>query len=108
MAYILLLILMVVSVWKVFTKAGKPGWASIIPIYSFIVWLDIIKKPWWWMLLMFVPIVGLVYAIKATNLLSKSFGKGSGFTAGLIFLPFVFWPILAFGEAKYTEPTEVK
>ncbi len=95
-------VISIVSYWKIFEKAGKPGWAAIIPIYSTIVLLEIIKKPWWWLLLLLIPGVNLIFAIWATNLLSKSFGKNEGFTIGLILLPVIFLPILAFDKsARY-------
>ncbi len=97
-------ILIIVALWKIFEKAGKPGWASIIPIYNVIVLLEIVGKPWWWILLMLIPIVNLIFAIWTTNLLSKSFGKNEGFTIGLILLPFIFYPILGFSDAKYQGP----
>lgn len=94
--------LMIVSVWKVFTKAGKPGWTSIIPIYNMVVILEIVKKPIWWILLMFIPIVNIIIGFIVLHELSKSFGKGFGFTLGLIVLPIIFYPILGFGNAQYT------
>jgi hypothetical protein len=99
--YIVVLALMIVSMWKVFTKAGKPGWASIIPIYNIIVLLEIVGKPWWWLLLMLIPVVNIILVIWMLNLLSLSFGKEVGFTIGLIFLSFIFIPILGLGDAKY-------
>ncbi|CAM3576512.1 hypothetical protein FSS13T_06570 [Flavobacterium saliperosum S13] len=92
---------LIICQWKVFTKAGKPGWACLIPIYSGIVLLEIIKKPIWWIFMLLIPIANIYFAIVITNELSKSFGKTSAFTVGLIFLPFIFYPILAFGDAKY-------
>lgn len=82
--------------WKVYTKAGQPGWTSIIPIYNVYILLKIVGKPGWWLLLYFVPFVNIVIGIWVTNLLSKSFGKSEGFTVGLILLGIVFYPILAF------------
>ncbi len=94
-------ILMLVSLWRVYAKAGRPGWASLIPIYNFYVMLQIAGKPGWWLLLMFVPVVNLVIALLTVVGVAKSFGKGGGFAAGLIFLPFIFYPVLGFGEAEY-------
>ncbi len=105
---IAVVILMIASHWVIFTKAGKPGWASIIPIYNFWVQLEIIGKPWWWILLLLIPFVNIVIGVWAINLLSKSFGKTEGFTVGLIFLPFIFYPILAFGEATYSGPAGIE
>ena len=105
LVYIAIIVLMIASIWVIFNKAGKPGWASIIPIYNIIVMLEVVGKPWWWLLLMmFVPIVNVVFAIWMINLLSKSFGKGVGYTLGLLFLSIIFYPILAFGSAKYVGP----
>ena len=90
--------------WKVFSKAGKPGWACIIPIYNIIVLLEIIGKPIWWIFLFLIPCVNFIFIIWAINLLSKSFGQGEGFTIGLLLLGFIFWPILGFGNYPYLGP----
>jgi len=104
-----LIVLMVVSAWKTYEKANQPGWACIIPIYSTIVMLEIIGKPWWWLLLLiFLPGLNIIWAIWMLNLLSKSFGKGTGFTLGLIFLPFIFYPILGLGDVEYQGPAGLK
>jgi len=99
-----IVVLMIASQWKVFVKAGQPGWASIVPIYNIIVMLKIIGKPAWWIILLFIPLVNYVIIIWILNLLSKSFGKGVGFTLGLIFLSIIFWPVLGFGSATYQGP----
>lgn len=102
--YVAIFLLLTIAQWKIYVKANKPGWACLIPIYNVIVLLEIIGKPWWWLLLFFVPIANVVIAIWMTNLLSKSFGKDEVFTVGLILLPFVFYPILGLGDAKYNGP----
>lgn len=94
----------IITFWRIFTKAGKPGWASLIPIYNLIVWLEIIGKPLWWIVLLFLPCLNIIFFIWATNLLSKSFGKGEGFTIGLLFLPVIFYPVLGFGSSRYLGP----
>ena len=94
-------VLVIASIWKIFTKAGKPGWASIIPIYNVIVLLEIIGKQVWWIVLFLIPFVNIIISIITTNEVSKSFGRGAGTTVGLIFLPFIFYPVLAFGSAQY-------
>ena len=99
--YAVVILLIVVAQWRIFEKAGEPGWACIIPIYGTIVLLRIVGKPWWWLLLMLVPFVNIIFAIWAVNLLSKSFGKSEGFTVGMIFFPFVFYPVLGFGRSEY-------
>lgn len=97
-------IVFIAAHWRIYEKAGKPGWAVIIPIYNILVLLEIIGKPWYWLLLMLIPGVNLVLGIWATNLLSKSFGQNAGFTLGLIFLSVIFYPILAFGNFEYQGP----
>jgi hypothetical protein len=95
-------ILCIVSMWVIFTKAGKPGWASIIPIYNLFVMLQIVGKPWWWLFLFFIPLVNIIIGILLAVALAAKFGKGVGFAVGLILLPFIFYPLLAFGDAQYT------
>jgi hypothetical protein len=103
--YVAIIVLMIASMWKIYAKAGQPGWASIVPIYNIIVLLKIVNKPVWWIVLMLLPIVNLVVLIIVINALAKSFGKGTGYTVGLIFLGIIFYPMLAFGDATYTAPT---
>lgn len=100
-----IVVITIVAKWKIYEKAGQPGWASIIPIYNIYVLLKIVGKPGWWLLLLiFVPIVNAVLAIWMVNLLSKSFGKDVLFTLGLLFLSPIFYLILGFGNAKYVGP----
>jgi len=94
-------VLVVVSMWKVFEKAGQPGWAAIIPIYNVYILLKVARRPGWWLLLYLIPIVSLVIAIIVSLDVAKAFGKGAGFGIGLAFLGFIFFPILAFGDAQY-------
>ena len=102
--FIALIVFFVIVEWKIYEKAGQPGWACLIPIYNIIIFLRIIGKPWWWIFLFMIPGVNIVFAIWATNLLSKSFGKSEGFTVGLILLGFIFYPILGLGDAEYVGP----
>mgnify|MGYP003585031290 CR=1 FL=1 len=94
----------IATMWKIYTKAGQPGWAAIIPIYNVIVLHQIVGKPVWWVVLYLIPLVNIVISIMVTHALSLSFGKGTGFTLGLIFLGFIFYPILAWSEAQYLGP----
>ena len=98
---LIIIALMIAGMWKVFTKAGKPGWAAIIPIYNLIVLLEIAGKPLWWIVLFLVPLLNIVMIIIVAIALSERFGKGAGFGVGLAFLPFIFYPILGFGDARY-------
>lgn len=99
--YFIVLIVMVAAGWKVFEKAGKPGWAFIIPIYNLVILLEIIDKPTWWIIMFLIPLVNLVFSILAYTALAEKFGKGAGFGIGLVFLPFIFFPMLGFGDAQY-------
>jgi hypothetical protein len=96
--YLAFLVLMIASIWTIFTKSGKPGWAAIVPIYNIIVMLEIAKKPTWWILLFLVPVANIVVGIMMWNEIAKSFGRTSAFTVGLILLMPVFLPMLAFGS----------
>jgi hypothetical protein len=98
-------ILMIAAWWKIFSKAGQPGWAAIVPIYNWIVWCKIVGRPWWWILLLLIPFVNLIILIILMIDLAKSFGKGVGFGIGLILLAVIFFPILGFGSAQYQGPS---
>jgi hypothetical protein len=98
-------ILMIAAWWKIFSKAGHPGWAAIIPIYNWIVWCKIVGRPWWWILLMLIPFVNFIILIILIIDLAKSFGKGAGFGIGLLLLPIIFFPLLGFGSAEYQGPS---
>ena len=94
-------VLMIASLWKIFSKAGEPGWASIVPIYNVIVLLKIGGKPVWWILLFMIPLVNAIMGIILAIAIAEKFGKGTGFGLGMAFLPFIFYPMLAFGDAQY-------
>jgi hypothetical protein len=94
-------IFMVASIWKVFSKAGEPGWASLIPFYSTYLWIKIAGKPGWWMILLAVPLVNVVMTILISVGIAERFGKSQGYGIGLAFLGFIFYPLLGFGDARY-------
>lgn len=98
-------ILVVIAMWKVFTKAEKPGWASLIPVYNMVVMYQIVGLNPWLLLLYLIPFVNwiaaLVLSIMLNVKLAKVFGKSTGFAIGLIFLNPIFLLILGFGDAKY-------
>ena len=109
---IVLLIFCVVAEWKLFKKAGKPGWASIIPIYNMIVLFEIIGYKWYYIFFMFlgvIPIVGaiaaLLFSITYNIKLAKSFGQSVGFGIGLLIVSPIFMAIIAFSkDIKYVGP----
>lgn len=94
-------VFMIASVWKVFAKAGEPGWAAIVPIYNIVVMLKIAGKPVWWIILFIIPLVNLIISLLVFLGIAKNFGKGGGFGVGLWLLGFIFFPILGFGDAKF-------
>jgi len=101
--YFAVIIVMIAGMWKIFVKAGKPGWAAIIPIYNVIILLEIVGRPMWWILIYLIcaPIAAIIISLD----LAKSFGKDIGFGIGLIILPVVFYPMLGFGSATYVGPS---
>lgn len=111
------LVVVIVGGWKVFTKAGQPGWASIVPFFNIYTLLKIVGRPWWWLILLILPLfsaipflgillglVGLVVGVIVSIDLAKSFGKSALFGIGLVFLAPIFYCILGFGQAKYVGP----
>ncbi|MHB0915069.1 MAG: DUF5684 domain-containing protein [Thermoleophilia bacterium] len=103
--YIAIIVFLIAAMWKVFVKAGQPGWAAIVPIYNIYIMLQIAGRPGWWLLLMFVPFVNFVVQIIVALDIARNFGKSTGFGIGLILLSPIFYPILGFGSATY-EPVE--
>lgn len=101
---IIIWVVVIIGQWKIYEKAGKPGWAAIVPIYNIIVLLEIVGKPIWWIFLFLIPCVNIVFLIWTVNLLSKSFGQSEGFTVGLLLLGVIFYPILGFGNYQYLGP----
>ncbi len=97
------LAVVIVGLWKLFEKAGKPGWAAIIPVYNSCMLIDIAGKPIWWILLMFIPFVNLIVGVLVMVELAKNFGRGTGTAIGLIFLPMLFLLIIGFGSAEYNK-----
>jgi hypothetical protein len=100
-----LALIIVIALWKVFTKAGQPGWACLIPIYNLYILLKIAGKPGWWIILYLIPIVGFIIHIIVSIAVANSFGKSALFGLGIFFLPFIFYLILGFGDAKYVGPS---
>jgi hypothetical protein len=93
-------IILMESQWKIFRKAGKEGWASLIPFYNLIVLLEIVKKPAGWVIFMMIPMVNIIFGIWVVNLLAKRYGKDEGYTVGMLLLPFVFYPMLGLSKQE--------
>lgn len=99
--YLLIIVFSLVCTWKIFSKAGRKGWESLIPIWNTIVMFKIAKLSPWWILAMLIPFVNFIICIYLYIKLAQAFNKGVGFAIGLIFLSIIFFPILAFGNAEY-------
>jgi hypothetical protein len=99
--YLVVIVGLLIGMWKVYAKAGKPGWAALVPIYNFIVLIQISGRPLWWIVLMFIPCVSIFAYLFVCIDIAKAFGKGAGFGVGLCFLAPIFFPILGFGSAVY-------
>ncbi len=103
--YLAFIVFVIASQWKTFEKAGKPGWACIIPFYNVYIMAEIAGVKNWW--LIFIPIANIYIIIVIAIGLAKSFGKDTGFGIGLLLLGFIFYPILGFGDAVYIGPNGV-
>ncbi len=99
-----LIVVIIAGLWKMFVKAGQPGWAAIVPIYNIFILCKIVGRPGWWVILFFIPIVNFVMAVIVSIDLAKSFGKSMLFAIGLVFLAPIFYCILGFGSAQYQGP----
>ena len=97
-----ILALQVASLWVIFRKAGEPGWAAVIPIYNLFVLVRVAGFSWWWFLLLWIPILNLIAVFAIPFGLSRRFGHGAAFGLGLLFLPLIFYPVLAFGGSHHT------
>ena len=101
---LIIAVVVLVGMWKVFVKAGKPGWGAIIPLYNLYCLFDMTFGKGWMFILTIIPVVNFVLTIMMWVKLAKAFGKGGGFAVGLIFLPFIFVPVLGFSDAEYSGP----
>lgn len=100
-----LVVLLIAGNWKVFVKAGQPGWACIIPIYNYYIYCKIVGRPGWWVILLLIPYLNFIFYIILMVDLAKSYAKGIGFAVGLILLSPIFLCILGFGDAEYQGPS---
>ena len=100
-------VLMIVSMWKIFTKAGKPGWAALIPIYNDYVLYEIVCGRGLAMFRLLIPLYNIYWLIKTYINLGKAFGKESVFALGLIFLNPIFMCILGFDKSEYLGPQDM-
>lgn len=99
-------VLLIIAQWKLFKKAGQPGWAAIIPFYNAYVLTKLTWGNGWLFLLSILPIGNIVFSVFTCIKLARVFGKGAGYAVGLIFLPVIFIPMLAFGNSVYLGPDQ--
>ena len=103
---VILAIISIAGMWKVFQKAGQPGWAAIVPFYNIYVLLKIAGRPGWWLVLYIIPLVSIVVHLLVSLDVAKAFGKSAGFGIFALWLfSFVGFPVLGFGEATYKGAT---
>ena len=100
-AFAVFALLVVASMWRLFSKAGEAGWKSLVPFLGAFVYLKITGRPAWWFLLMIIPVINIIPGIVTCFDLARVFGKGPGFGVGILMLSPIFIPILAFGGARY-------
>ena len=99
--WIVMTVVLIVANWKIFTKAGKPGWAILIPIYNIIVMMQIIKKPLWWVIMLFIPLVNVVFCILIAYNMVLKFGQPGWHVVLALFIGIIYYPYLAFSKAEY-------
>lgn len=97
-----IIVVYIASLWKIFDKADRPGWASIVPIYNTYVLIKVAGRPGWWLALFIIPVVNWIAPLIVYWDIAKRFGKGDGFALANVFFPIVTMPILAFSDAEYT------
>ena len=104
--YLVIIVLMLVALWKIFTKGQKAGWTMIIPVLNILQILDLAGKPWWWIILLCIPVVDIVILFIVHIALAQAFGKSAGFGIGLTLLAPIFYLMLGFGSAQYQRPAD--
>ncbi|QUQ67389.1 DUF5684 domain-containing protein [Kutzneria sp. CA-103260] len=103
--YVAFIVFEIAAYWKVFAKAGRPGWGAIIPFYNIYLMIKVAGRPGWWLILYIIPIVNFVIHLIVSLDIARNFGKGSGFgVLGLWLFSFIGFPILGFGSAQYQGP----
>ena len=104
--WLAMVVLVIIGGWKMFEKAGQPGWAILVPIYNLYILLKIVGRPGWWLILYFIPLVNLVIGIIVAIDLAKAFGQSAVFGVALLFFFCgIGYVILGFGNYRYQGPT---
>jgi hypothetical protein len=103
--FLAIFILIIAGFWKMYEKAGQPGWGAIIPIYNYYLLCKIAGRPGWWVVLLLIPYINFIFLIILMLDIAKSFGKSVGYAVGMILLSAIFIPMLGFGDAEYQGPS---
>ncbi|WP_382303581.1 DUF5684 domain-containing protein [Herbiconiux sp. UC225_62] len=97
--------LIIIGMWVTFIKAGRPGWAAIIPFYNIYTLCKVAGKPGWWWIWYLIPIVNIIIGIIVAVNVARNFGKGGAYGFFLLYwLQFIGYPLIAFGSAVYQGP----
>lgn len=80
-----------IGTWKLYTKAGRQAWEAFIPVYNAVILMKIISRPWWWIILMFLPIVNLIMIPAVWVETARAFGKDSKLDALLCIITLGFY-----------------
>jgi hypothetical protein len=100
--YLIIIVLAIAGMWATFEKAGKPGWAAIIPIYNIYVLLQVAGRPGWWVILFLIPFINVIMSLVVSLDVAKNFGKSSVFgVIGLWLFSIIGYLMLGFGDATY-------
>lgn len=99
---IVFIILIIAPLCLIFQKAGVSWWKALVPFYNVYVLNEVCRLPWWMFILYFIPFANIFAMVATAYYLSLSFGRGPAFTVGLVFVPFIFYPILGYGSSVYT------
>jgi hypothetical protein len=102
------LVLDVIAFWMIFAKAGRPGWAAIIPFYNLYTMCKVAGRPGWWWILFLIPFVNIVVAFIVYIDIAKAFGKGTFFGVLLVFFTIICALILGLGSSTYTLPERAR
>ncbi|MBC3846904.1 signal peptidase I [Winogradskyella echinorum] len=92
--FIFLLIIQIIhglGTWKLYVKAGRKAWEAFVPVYNAVILMKIISRPWWWVILMFLPIVNLIMIPAAWVETARAFGKDSKLDALLCIVTLGFY-----------------
>ena len=103
--FLAIAVVFLVGLWKVFVKAGQPGWACLVPFYNAYILLKIAGRPGWWLILFLIPLVNIAVALVVAIDVAKAFGQGAGFGIVLLFLlGGIGYLVLGFGNYRYVGP----